>query len=311
MNKPLPKLIVVTGPTGAGKTAWGLELAKKFQGEIVSADSRQIYKKMNIGTAKPREGEWVPDGEGQVYMVDGVPHHLMDFVDPGWQFTVAQFCDLALEHINGAINRGRQPMVVGGTGLYIQALVDNYAIPRVPPNKKLRRSLEEKSTAALLQLLEALDPGAMARIDRNNRRRVIRALEVSILSGEPFSGQQMRGAPLFDTLKIGVDMAREELYHRIHDRINQMMAAGLLSEVQSLVRQKYAWELPSMSGVGYRQFRVYLDGKATLDQVVDHLKRDTRHFARRQMTWFRRDPEIHWCQRYDQAEALVGRFLDT
>lgn len=308
---PRPKLIVLLGPTGAGKTEWGLRLAKKFQGEIVSADSRQIYKKMSIGTAKPKTGVWESEGERSVYLVEGVPHHLVDFLDPGQQFTVAQFCDLAMQHIHGAINRGCQPFVVGGTGLYIQALVDNYAIPRIPPNKKLRRSLEEKEIGALLQLLEALDPEAAARIDRNNRRRIIRALEVSILSGEPFSGQQSRGEPLFDTLKIGVDMAREELYQRIHDRVDRMMAAGLLAEVQSLVRQKYAWELPSMSGVGYRQFRSYLEGKATLEQVTANLKRDTRHFARRQMTWFRRDPEIHWCQRYEQAEGAVERFLNT
>ena len=306
-----PKLIVLLGPTGAGKTEWSLALAKKFHGEIISADSRQIYKKMSIGTAKPRQGQWVTEGERQVYLVDGIPHHLIDFLDPGRQFTVAQFCDLSLQHINGAINRGHQPLIVGGTGLYIQALIDNYAIPRIPPNKKLRRSLEEKTTAALLQLLEALDPEAGRLIDRNNRRRVIRALEVSILSGEPFSGQQSRGEPLFDTLKIGVDLAREELYHRIHNRVDQMIASGLLAEVQSLVRQKYAWELPSMSGVGYRQFRAYLEGTATLEQVIEHLKRDTRHFARRQMTWFRRDPEIHWCQRYDQAEGLAGGVLTT
>lgn len=306
-----PKLIVLLGPTGSGKTEWGLRLAKKFNGEIISADSRQIYQKMSIGTAKPQTGVWVAEGEQWIYLVDGIRHQLVDFLDPGRQFTVAQFCDLAVQHINGAIKRGCQPLVVGGTGLYLQALVDNYAIPRIPPHKKLRRSLEEKSAAALLQLLEALDPAAMARIDRHNKRRIIRAIEVSILSGEPFSGQQSRGAPLFDTLKIGIDIAREELYHRIHERIDRMMAAGLLAEVQSLVRQKYGWNLPSMSGIGYRQFRPYLEGTATLEQVVNSLKRDTRHFARRQMTWFRRDSEIHWRQRYEQAEELAGRFLSA
>mgnify|MGYP001610782170 CR=1 FL=1 len=307
-DKPLPKLVVVTGPTAAGKTEWGLRLAKKFKGEIISADSRQIYTKMDIGTAKP-QGEWRTRGQHRAYFVDGVRDHLVDFLDPGKQFTVVEFRDLVMKHINACARRDHRPFVVGGTGLYIQALVENYTIPRIPPNRKLRRSLEQKDTADLVQLLQILDADAAAKIDRRNKRRVIRALEVCILSGEPISAQQMRGEPIFDTLKIGVQIDREELYKRIDKRIEVMVRQGLLGEVQSLVRQRYAWELPSMSAMGYRQFRPYLEGKATLETVVEHLKRDTRHFARRQFTWFRRDKEIQWCKTYAQAERLVKKFL--
>lgn len=307
-TKKRPKLIILLGPTCAGKTEWSLRLAKKFNGDVISADSRQIFKKMNIGTAKaPGEWRWV---EGRrTYYVDDVPHHLIDALDPGAQFTVAQFRDLAVKYIKLALRRGRQPMVVGGTGLYISALVDNLSIPRVPPNRRLRRSLEQKSAAELMTLLRALDSVAAAQIDPNNKRRVIRALEVSIMSGEPFSAQRLKGEPLFEACKIGVILPRPELEQRIEQRVDSMVARGLFEEVAHLVKQKYGWSLPSMSAIGYRQFFGYFEGWLSREQVIALLKRDTKRFARRQMSWFRRDPEIRWCRTYEEGEGLVANFL--
>jgi tRNA dimethylallyltransferase len=308
-EKKLPKLIVLLGPTAAGKTEWGIRLAKKFHGEVISADSRQIYKKMSIGTAK-QPGEWQWQGLHKVYMVDDIPHHLVDFLDPGKTFTVAQFRDRAVKHIKLAYRNGTVPFIVGGTGLYLSAIVDNYHIPRTSPNKKLRSSLEGKSKEELLQLLQSLDPETAAIIDVHNIRRVIRALEVCILTGQPFSEQREKGEQLFNVLQIGVQADRQVLYERIHKRVEAMMKAGLLKEVESLMKQKYAWHLPSMSGVGYRQFKMYFDGVHTLPEVVERIKRDTRHFARRQLTWFRRDTRTKWVRTYEEAEALVAAFLD-
>ena len=304
----LPKLIVILGPTASGKTDWGLRLAKTFTGEIISADSRQIYKKMDIGTAKAL-GEWHTKRTQKTYIIEGVRHHLIDFLDPGRTFTVAEFREKAVKQIAAIHKRAAIPFMVGGTGLYISSVVDNWHIPKVPPNKKMRRSLEEKDAGELVGLLETIDPIAAKNIDPHNKRRMIRALEVSILSGEPFSAQQKKGKSLFDTLQIGIDLPQDLLRDRIDSRIDEMMRRGLCEEVKMLRQQKYDWALPSMSGVGYRQFREYLEEDMPLTEVVHRLKRDTWQFARRQKTWFRRDPRIVWCHEYGAAEILVKDFL--
>ena len=307
-SKELQKLIVILGPTAAGKTGWSLRLAEKINGEIIGADSRQIYKKMDIGTAKP-EGEWRRNGLRRSYMVGDIPHHMIDIIDPGKTFSVAEFRDKAIKYAKLAHRMGRIPMLVGGTGLYISALVDNLNIPRIEPNKQLRSSLEDKSLDDLLALLARMDPETANSIDKKNKRRLIRALEVCILSGEPFSAQRQKGEPLFDVLQIGVDVDRDELYDRIDRRVEEMIKRGLVKEVELLRKQRYAWHLPSMSGVGYRQFRTFFEKKDTIDRCVEVLKRDTRRFARRQMTWFRRNDDIKWCKTYDEAEKLVEEFL--
>lgn len=307
-HKHLPKVIVILGATASGKTATSLKLAKEINGEIVSADSRQIYKKMDIGTAKEK-GEWRRNGLSMTYFVDDIPHHLIDFLDPGKTFTAAQFRDNALKYIKLASKHGRVPIIVGGTGLYIQALVDNYQIPRVEANKKLRKSFEEKTKEELLTLLESLDPNAAKTIDKNNKRRLIRAVEVCILTGKPFSEQQIKGEPLVNALQIGLDVERDVLIERIHKRVDQMMEEGLEKEVRSLVHKGYPWRLPSMSGVGYRQFKEYFDGSKSLEETIERLKRDTRQYARRQRTWFRRDKRIHWLKEYCEIKDLVQDFL--
>ena len=306
----LPKIIVLLGPTASGKTAWGLQLAKKFHGEIISADSRQVYRKMDIGTAKP-EGRWQGTGKEQAYYVDGVRHHLVDFLDPGKIFTAAEWREAAITAITSIYERKNTPIIVGGTGLYISTLVDNWNIPRIPPNKTLRASLEEKSAVELTRLLAVLDPAAAEVIDVKNKRRLVRALEVSILSGVPFSKQRTKGKSLVNALLIGIDIPRAVLHKRIAERVDAMMALGLVSEVTKLLKQKYGWRLPSMSGIGYQQFKGYTEGSITLAKAVEQLKRDTRHFARRQLTWFRRDQRIHWCRAYKEAEQLAKSFLTT
>ncbi|MBI2436957.1 MAG: tRNA (adenosine(37)-N6)-dimethylallyltransferase MiaA [Candidatus Magasanikbacteria bacterium] len=304
----LPKVIILLGPTASGKTWLGLRLAKKFNGEIISADSRQIYKKMTIGTAKP-VGEWKWNGLRKTYFVDGIAHHLVDFVDPGKTFTVAEFRDKAIKYIKMIHSAGRVPIVVGGTGLYIQALVDNLQIPRVPASKKLRKSFEDKTLGELLAWLGNLDPDAVASVDVKNKRRIIRALEVCIMSGEKFSAQREKGHRLFDFLQVGIHIPREELYARIHHRIDEMIGRGLLDEVADLVRQKYSWELPSMSGIGYRQFRQVIETGIGLEQAIEQFKRDTRHYAKRQMTWFKRDNTIQWFVDEDDMMKVVEEFL--
>ncbi|PIR75652.1 MAG: tRNA (adenosine(37)-N6)-dimethylallyltransferase MiaA [Candidatus Magasanikbacteria bacterium CG_4_9_14_0_2_um_filter_42_11] len=307
-NKKLPKLVVLLGPTAAGKTSWGLKLAKELNGEIIGADSRQIYKKMDIGTAKP-EGEWKRNGLRRSFMVDDVPHHIIDILDPGKRFSVAEFRDKAVKYVKLIHKNKRVPLVVGGTGLYISALVDNLHIPRVSPNKKLRQSLEEKSVEELFDLFQKMDPEGAKDIDKRNKRRLLRALEVCIMSGEPFSSQKKKGDPLFDVLQIGVEVPRDELYTRIDERVDDMIKKGLVKEVGQLMKQKYAWHLPSMSGVGYRQFQGYFGNEKKLDECIDLLKRDTRRFARRQLTWFRRDTRIEWFQNYEDAKKRIQDFL--
>lgn len=309
MLEALPKLIVICGPTASGKTQWGVDLAKQFNGTVISADSRQIYKKMAIGTAQP-EGEWRRNGLRKSFFVQDVPHHLIGFLDPGKTFSAAEFRDRALKYTKLIRKAGKVPFVVGGTGLYISALVDNFSIPRVPASPKLRRSLEEKPLPELVALLQKLDPEAAAAIDTHNPRRLIRALEVCILTGEPFSAQKKKGTPLFDVLQIGIRVPRETLYERINQRTELMMNAGLLKEVEALLKQKYSWTLPSMNGIGYREFREYLEGRAPLPQVVEMIKQNTRQYARRQLTWFNRDNRIVWCENFDEAVAQVKRFVE-
>lgn len=304
----LPKLIVILGPTASGKTVWSLRAAQAYNGEIISADSRQVYKFMNVGTAKV-EGEWKRAGLRKSYVVDGMIHHLIDFLNPGKTFTAAEFRDKAIKYAKLAATNGRTPFLVGGTGLYISAVVDNFKIPRIPPHKKLRRSLEEKTNEQLIKLLEILDPQAATSIGPHNKRRMIRALEVTILSNKPFSKQKKKGEPLFDVLEIGVDVPRDVLHTRIDERVENMIADGLLEEINTLLRKKYHWDLPSMRGIGYQEFRPYIAGTVSLEEAIASLKKHTRQLARRQMTWFRRDKRIQWCRTYEEAEKHIQKFL--
>ena len=281
-------LIVLVGPTAVGKTALSMCLAEQVGGEIVSADSRQVYRGMDIGTAKATAGERAR-----------VPHHLLDIVYPDQVLSLAQFQELAYAAIDDILARGRIPLLVGGTGQYVMAVVEGWQVPRVPPDEVLRsklyRQAEEEGADTLHAQLQALDPTAAGRIDPRNVRRVVRALEVCLVTGQPFSAQQSKSPPPYDLLIIGLALPRPQLYQRIDDRVDQMMEAGLEDEVLGLVAAGYGFDLPAMSGVGYSQFGPYLDGQASLEDVVREIKRVTRRFVRHQGHWFRQeDARIHW-----------------
>jgi len=301
------RVVAIVGPTAVGKTALSLELAARFDGEIVSADSRQIYCGMDIGTAKVTGDERAR-----------VKHHLIDVVRPDESLTLAQFRDMATAALNDIWSCGRLPFLVGGTGLYVRALLEGWAVPEVPPNEALRKRLyaraEREGAESLHRELEEIDPGAAEAIDARNVRRVVRALEVCIETGRRISGLQTREDPNYATLWLGLTMPRTRLYSRIDERVDRMVDTGLVDEVRGLLEQGYSQDMPAMSGLGYRQIAAYLQGACTLDEAVVLIKRQTRRFVRQQYNWFRLDDSrIHWLDASDdsqpQAEALVTRFL--
>lgn len=306
----LPKIITIIGPTSSGKTRLSLVLAKKYNGEIISVDSRQLYKKMTIGTAKP-VGEWQKVEGSDAYVVEGVPHYMMDIVDPGYEMSLAEFKAQAIGHIQAILKRGKVPMLVGGTGLYVWAIVDNLEPPKVPPNKTLRRSLEQRSAEDLLIWLKKIDPESYAAIDIKNPRRVIRALEVAIMSGESFAEQRKQAEPLFEALQLGLKRELPDLYARIDTAIDQQIKDGLEKETLSLIKQKYGWNLPSMSSIGYKQMGDLIEGRSSKEKAVEEIKQATHKYAKRQMTWFKRDKRIVWIEAADgkKADALVKEFL--
>lgn len=294
------RLLVIVGPTAVGKTALAVRLGQLFDGEVISADSRQIYRGMDIGTAKATPLERA-----------AVPHHLIDVVNPDEELTLAHYQRLAMGAIDDVCRRGKLPMLVGGTGLYVRAVTEGWTVPEAPPDRELRERLsvaaERMGYEALHAQLAAVDPVAASRIDARNVRRVIRALEVYRQTGTPISRLQRKEAPGYHLLKLGLTMHREELYRRIDARVERMMAEGLVEEVRGLAARGYGQSLPSMSGLGYRQIAQYLRGEATLDDAVLLIKRHTRRFVRQQYNWFRLDdPGIHWFDMadYDESDLL-------
>ena len=295
-------LIAIVGPTAVGKSALAIHLAQVFGGEIVSADSRQIFHGMDIGTAKPspRERELVP-------------HHLIDVVEPDQDFTLALYQQMATRAIQDIERRGRLALLVGGSGLYVRALLGGFRIPHVSPDAELRRRLkqkaEEEGHMVLYEELKGVDPTAAKRIDPRNVRRVIRALEVFRALGLP-SSQLQGSSPFLRTFVIGLTSAREDLYRRIDLRVDRMMEQGLVNEVERLLEQGYSLDLPAMSGLGYKQIGQYLKGEWNLAEAVQKIKNETHRFARHQYAWFRlSDEAIHWFHVEDGMEQLVQRLL--
>jgi len=291
------KLIVILGPTASGKSSLAVKLAKEFNGEIISADSRQIYRGMDIGTAKITKKE-----------MEGIPHYLIDIVRPDQDFTLAQFKKEAIKIIRDIQKRGKLPFLVGGTGLYIQSIVDNLKIPEVKPNKKLREKLEKRTSERLFNQLKKLDPESVKIVDRNNKRRIIRALEVCLLTKKPFSEQRKKDQPLFDILQIGLSVEHKILERRIKQRASKMVRNGLTKEVEKLAK-KYDPKLPAMSGIGYQEIIPYFKKEISLEQAKELIALHTRQYARRQATWFRRDKRIHWVKNYSEAEELTEAFV--
>ena len=286
-TQPKP-LIVILGPTAVGKTDLSLQLAERFQAEIVSADSRLFYRGMDIGTAKPSQEER-----------QRVPHHLIDVADPDQVWNLAIYLREARKIIAGIHRRGKLPFLVGGTGQYIQAVVEGWRIPEVKPHPELRRVLrewaEEIGVNGLRQRLAVLDPKAAAGIEGPNLRRMVRALEVTLVSGEPFSDQKGKGPTPYQVLKVGLTRPRPALYRRIDRRIQVMMEAGFVEEVQSLLEEGYSPDLPPMSAIGYRQILHYLQGTITREEAIRQMQSRARKYVRKQANWFHPDdPTIRW-----------------
>ncbi len=292
---PLGPLVVIVGPTAVGKTAVSIRLAEALGGEILSADSRQVYLGMDIGTAKVSSQERAR-----------VPHHLIDLVSPDETLTLAQFQEQAYATVDEILARGRLPFLVGGTGQYVRAVVQGWGIPRVPPQPPLREALRALGQDELARWLALLDPQAAERIDSRNLRRVIRALEVTLVSGQPISQLQRKRPPPYRILQIGLSLPRPVLYQRIDERVDRMMEAGLLEETRLLARE-YGWEVPAMSGLGYRQLGAFLRGETSLEEAVHEIKRQSRRFVRHQANWFKPDdPDIHW---FDRDETSIDELL--
>ncbi|MDI7275332.1 MAG: tRNA (adenosine(37)-N6)-dimethylallyltransferase MiaA [Anaerolineae bacterium] len=298
MSRPL---IVIVGPTAVGKTAVAIPLARHAGGEIVSADSRQIYRGMDIGTAKPTAAEQAQ-----------VRHHLIDVVDPDQTLTLAEYQQLAYAAIDDILCRGRRPFLVGGTGLYVRSVAEGWTVPHVPPNPVLRAVLleraEREGPSSLHAELQAVDPVGAQAIDPRNVRRVVRALEVYYGTGEPPSRQQARQPPPYAILWIGLTMPRTQLYARADARIDAMLAAGWVDEVRDLLARGYHLDLPAMSALGYREIGTYLRGEISLEEAVALIKRHTRRFIRHQYAWFGLDdPRLHW---FDVSEPCLDRIRD-
>lgn len=298
------RLIAIVGPTATGKTALAVALARALGGEVVGADSRQVYRHMDVGTAKPTAEERA-----------AAPHHLIDVVNPDDEFSLAQYLDQALTALADIWSRGQVALLVGGTGQYVWALLEGWKVPRLAPQPELRRSLEERAARegadALHQELERVDPKAARGIDPRNVRRVIRALEVHHSTGRPISYWQQKDPPPWEVLVLGLTCPRDELYRRIDARVDAMMQAGLVEEVRGLLAMDYRPSLPAMSGIGYREVCQYLAGEIEVATVVRRVKTATHRLARQQNTWFRQDDErIRWvdvsqCDPLDEAARLA------
>jgi tRNA dimethylallyltransferase len=279
-----PKMVVIVGPTGVGKTSLALQLANQFDGEIISADSRSIYRGMDIGTDKP-----------SLVIRNNIHHHLIDICYPDQTISLGQYKKLALDAINQTLNQHSHPFLVGGTGQYIMALVEGWQIPEVAPDENLRKELGKLSEFELERWLKTVDPVSAGRIDRRNKRRVIRALEVAFKIGKPFSSFQKKEEPDLDIVMIGLTTNREAIYKRADERVDNMMASGLLEEVIGLRNQGYSRRLPAMSGLGYKQLMAYLDGECSLEEAIIRIKFETHRFIRQQSSWFRADDQrIKW-----------------
>lgn len=281
-------VIAVVGPTAAGKTALSIDLAEALGGEIVSADSRQVYRGLDIGTAKASAAER-----------QRVPHHLLDIVDPDEVLTLAEYLRQAQAAIADIHARGRPALLTGGTGQYVRAVLEGWRIPAVAPDRELRAALEKEArdlgSDALHARLAVLDPVAAARIDRRNVRRVIRALEVCIVTGRSISELQAKSPPSHRILRIGVTRPRAELRSRIEARVAGMIASGLVDEVRRLAEAGYGWDLPALSGLGYRQIGACLRGEMAFDTTVAEIVTATWRFVQQQYNWFRLDdPDIRW-----------------
>ncbi len=276
-----PKVIAIVGPTASGKTAMSIELAKRINGEIVSADSRLVYKGFDIASAKPTLEER-----------EGIPHYLIDIVEPEFDYSVGNYYDDAKNAIYEILSKGKTPIIVGGTGLYFRILLENYNLPRVEANYELRAELDKRDKEDLLEELKQLDKITYERLYDSNKRRIVRALEIIKLLNKPISEIDIEKEPEFDVeWKIPQMESREWLYDRINKRVDIMVEQGLIDETKFLLK-KHGRIKNFICTIGYQEILTYLDGEATLDEALDKLKQHSRNYAKRQLTWFRKNPEL-------------------
>lgn len=303
MKKPI---IVLTGPTASGKTALSFDLAKKFDAEIICVDSMTVYRGMDIGTDKPTLAKSVKK-MGDEFEIDGVIHHLIDVKEPDEEMNVAIFKQMVGDAIQKIHQKNKVVLIVGGSTLYIDALVYDFQMPEVKPDAKLRAELEKESCEALFRKLVKLDPDCEWTIDKNNKRRLIRALEVVIKTGQSFCNSKSQAKLPKNVLYLAVKRDRDWLYERINQRVDEMLQNGFLAEVKKL-HQKYD-NNTAMQAAGYKQLAEYLEDKMTLEEAVAKTKQVHRNFAKRQMTWFKRNSDIIWIESKEQAEKAVLVFL--
>lgn len=300
----MKKVIVIVGPTASGKTSLSIELAKRTNGEIVSADSMQIYQEMNIGTAKPTQEE-----------MQGIPHHLLDFVSPEERFSVSDYKILAETKISEIIQKDHQPIVVGGTGLYINSLIYGIDYPNMKYDEAYRQSLEkiakEKGNLYLYEKAKKIDEQAMQRISVNDTKRIIRVLEIYHATGKTktqIECESRKNKPPFSYVIYGLYFDRAELYDRINQRVDQMMEQGLVEEVKQ-IQEKYQKFPTAMQAIGYKEVVDYLEGNCTKEEMVEKIKMETRRYAKRQMTWFRKIQEIQWIDGNQSMEEKLSIIL--
>ena len=300
--RDLPPLVVILGPTGVGKTDLSIELCQTVRGEVISADSRQIYRGMDIGTAKATPAEQA-----------AAPHHLLDIRAPDEVLTVAEYQQLAYATIDAIHRRHNTPLLVGGTALYIRAVVEGLRIPAAPPDPALRAELEarlaQEGVESLFRQLAALDPATAAQIDARNPRRVLRALEIFLLTGRPKVELEGADPPPYRILMIGLTRPRERLYARIDRRVDAMLAAGLVEETQRLLDAGYDARLPSMTSLGYRECIDYLTGRCDLTTAAERIKTETHRYVRHQTTWFRKLRDIHWFDLETTVSTQIVAFV--
>lgn len=303
----MKQILVVAGPTAGGKTDFAIRLAQHYGGEVISADSIQIYQKLNIASAKPTQEE-----------MQGIPHHLLDFVSPFASFSVAEYVKLAKEKIDAVSARGNLPIVVGGTGLYISSLVDNVEFAEETPNVAVRQRLwaekEEKGIVTFYERLRQIDPTAAEKIHPHNEKRVIRALEIFETTGLTMTEQNersRRNPAAFNAFMIALTPPREVLYERINRRVDTMVACGLFEEAEALRRLGLTREMQCMQGIGYKEVFDCLDGLCSRDDCIETIKQATRRYAKRQLTWFRRDARYHWLNpiEADAEQAVLEAFV--
>lgn len=292
------KLIVILGPTASGKSYLAVKIAKKIKAEIISADSRQVYKGMDIGTGKITEKE-----------MQGIPHHLLDVALPEKRFTVSQYQKLAERAISEILKKGKIPILCGGSGFYIQAVIDGIVIPEVRPDYSLRTKLEKLNTQELFAKLKTLDKTRAENIDNNNRRRLIRALEILIKTKKPVPS--LKKNPLsYPFLIIGIQKNKEELKKLIRKRLLKRLKQGMIKEVENLHKSGISWQRMEEFGLEYRLIAKYLQNRINYKEMIELIQKESEQFSKRQMTWFKKDKRINWIKNYSEAEKLIKRFLE-